>query len=88
MVQPSDIVVIWSDDTFNPYYLIKSLTEPSEITMNSVMTMDILSAGHTVLKGHYPEVHKRLKNVTLLYEDVSKLVAVLSLYCWYIARVK
>ena len=32
MVQPNDTVVIWSDDTFNPYYLIKSLTEPSEIT--------------------------------------------------------
>ena len=32
MVQPNDTVVIRSDDTFNPYYLIKSLTEPSEIT--------------------------------------------------------
>ena len=29
MVQPNDIVFIRSDDTFNPYYLIKSLTEPS-----------------------------------------------------------
>ena len=29
MVQPNDILVIWSNDTFNPYYLIKSLTEPS-----------------------------------------------------------
>ena len=35
---------------------------------------------HTVVKGHYLEVHKRLKNVTLLYEDVSKVVAVSS-YC-------
>ena len=29
MVQPNDIVVIRSDNIFNPYYLIKSLTEPS-----------------------------------------------------------
>ena len=32
------------------------------------------------MKGHYLEVYKRLKNVTLLYEDVSKVVAVSS-YC-------
>ena len=35
---------------------------------------------HTNVKGHYLEVHNRLKNVTLLYEDVSKVVAVLP-YC-------
>ena len=27
MVQPNDIVFICLDDTFNPYYLIKSLTK-------------------------------------------------------------
>ena len=32
MLQANDIVVIWLDDTSNPYYLMKLLTEPSEIT--------------------------------------------------------
>ena len=32
MIQTNYIVAIWSDDTFNPYYLIKSITEPTEIT--------------------------------------------------------
>ena len=35
---------------------------------------------HTVVKGHYLEVHKSFKNVTLLSEDISKVVAVSS-YC-------
>ena len=33
IVQPNDIVVNRSDDTFNQHYSIKSLTEPSEITV-------------------------------------------------------
>ena len=79
MVQPNDIVVIRSDDTFNPYYLIKSLAEPSEIADEFCDDYGhTFSVGHTVVKGHYLEVHKRLKNVTLLYEDVSKVVAVSS----------
>ena len=32
MIQTNYIVAIWSDDTFNPYYFIKSITEPIEIT--------------------------------------------------------
>ena len=32
MIQQYYIVVIKSDDTFNPHYLIKSITEPSKIT--------------------------------------------------------
>ena len=30
MIQPN-VVVIWSDDSFNPYYLIKTMTEAVEI---------------------------------------------------------
>ena len=41
MIQPNHIV-IWSDDFFNPYYLIKSLTEPNEITDEFCDTMSIL----------------------------------------------
>ena len=32
VIQTNYIVAIWSDDTFNPYYFIKSITEPIEIT--------------------------------------------------------
>ena len=61
MVQPNDIVVIWSDDTFNPYYLIKSLTESGEITDEFCDDYEHnFPAVHTVVKGHYLEVHKRL----------------------------
>ena len=47
MIKPNYIVVIWLDDTFSPYYLIKSLTEPSEIT--DKLCDDY---GHTFLVGH------------------------------------
>ena len=46
-IQPTDVVVIWSDDTFNPYYLIKSITEPSEI-----IDKFCDDYGHTFLVGH------------------------------------
>ena len=91
MVQPNDIAVIRSDDAFKPYYLIKSLTGPSEITNEFFDNYGhTFPAGHTVVKTHYLEVHKRLKNVTLFYADVRKVVAVLSycIACWYITRVK
>ena len=72
MVQPNDIGVIRSDYTFSPYYLIKWLTEPSEITDEFWDDYGYtFPDDHTVVKGHYLEVHKRLKNVVLLYEDVS-----------------
>ena len=62
MVQPNDTVVIWSDDTFNPHYLIKSLTEPSEITDEFCDDYGhTFPVGYTIVKGHYLEVHKRLK---------------------------
>ena len=81
MVQPNDIVFICLDDTFNPYYLIKSLTKWSEITDKFCDDYGHTSPlGHTVVKGHYLDVYKRLKNVTLLYEDKGKLVAILP-YC-------
>lgn len=77
MIQPIYIVVIWADDTFNPY-LIKSLTEPSEITFEFCDGYGhAFPVSHTVVKGHNLEVHKSSKNVTLLYEDVIKVVAVL-----------
>ena len=79
MIKPIYIVVIWSEDTFNPY-LIKSLTEPSETTDEFCDYGHTFPVFHIVVKGHYLEVHKRLKNVTLLYEDVIKIVAV-SPYC-------
>ena len=65
MIQPNDILVIRSDDTFNPYYLIKLLTEPSEITYEFCDDYGhTFPVGHTVVKGHYLEVQRRLKNVT------------------------
>ena len=79
MIKPIYIVVIWSEDTFHPY-LIKSLTEPNETTDEFCDYGHTFPVFHTVVKGHYLEVHKRLKNVTLLYEDVIKVVAV-SPYC-------
>ena len=91
MVQPNDIAVIRSDDAFKPYYLIKSLTGPSEITNEFFDDYGHkFLAGYTVVRTHYIEVHKRLKNVTLFYADVRKVVAVLSycIACWYITRVK
>ena len=39
------------------------------------MIMDIPSpVGHITVKGHFLEVYKILKSVTLLYEYVSKAV--------------
>ena len=70
-------IVIWSDDTFNPQHFSKLLTEPGKITDefcdDYVHTFPV---GPTVVKGHYLEVYERLKNVILLYEDVSKVAAV------------
>ena len=31
MIQPNDNVVVRSDESFNPYYLIKTMTEAVEI---------------------------------------------------------
>ena len=57
MVQPNDIVFICLDDTFNPYYLIKSLTKWSEITDKFCDDYGhTFPLGHTVVKGHYLEV--------------------------------
>ena len=64
---------------FNPY-LIKSLTEPSETTDEFCDYGHNFPVFNTVVKGHYLEVHKRFKNVTLLYEDVIKVVAVSPYY--------
>ena len=81
MIQPNDAVVIGSDDSFNSYYLIKTMTEVVEIyvpfTDDYGHTFPI---GHTIVKGHYLEVLKRFKNTTYLYEDVTKTVSVSS-YC-------
>ena len=53
MVQPNYIAVFWSNDTFHPYYLIKSLTEPSEITNEFCDYYGhTFPVGHTVVKGH------------------------------------
>ena len=81
IIQPNYIVVVWSDDTSNPYYLIKLLTEPGEVTDEFCDDYrNTFPIDHTVVQGHYLEVHKRLKDVTLLDEDVSKVLAVSS-YC-------
>ena len=67
MIQIIQIGVIWSNDTFNSYYLIKSLTEPSERTDEFCDDYGCtFPIGYTVVKGHYLEVHEKLKNVTLL----------------------
>ena len=61
--------------------MIKSVTEPSEIIDEFCEDYGhAFPVAHTVEKEHYLEVHARLKNETLRYEDVSKVVAVLS-YC-------
>ena len=74
MIQPNYIVVIWSDDTFSPYHLIKSLTEPSEVTNESCDDYGhTFPVSHTVVKGHYLEFPERLNNVILVYENVSKV---------------
>ena len=79
MIEPNDVVVIRSDDSFNPYYLIKTMTEAVEIDVpfadNYGHTFPI---GHTIVKGHYLEVLKRSKNTTYMYEDMSKTVSVSS----------
>ena len=52
MIQPN-VVVIWSDDSFNPYYLIKTMTEAVEIDVP--FTDDYrhtFPIGHTTMKGH------------------------------------
>ena len=61
--------------------MIKSATEPSEIIDEFCEDYGhTFPVAHTVEKGHYLEVHERLKNETLRYEDASTVVAVLS-YC-------
>ena len=51
IVQPDDIVVNCSDDTFNQHYLIKSLIEPSEITVQFCDDYGHnFPVGHTVVK--------------------------------------
>ena len=47
MIQPNDVVVIRSDDSFNPYYLIKTMTEAVETDVP--FTDDY---GHTFPTGH------------------------------------
>ena len=70
MIQPNYIVFICSDDTFSPYYLIKSLTESKEITNEFCDGYaHNFPVGNTVVKGHYLEVQKRFKKVALLYEN-------------------
>ena len=52
-VQPNDIVVFRSYDTFNPDYLIKLLTEPSKTTDEFCDDYGhTFPVGHTVVKGH------------------------------------
>ena len=79
MIEPNDVAVVRSDDSFNPYYLIKTMTEAVEIDVpfadNYGHTFPI---GHTIVKGHYLEVLKRSKNITYMYEDMSKTVSVSS----------
>ena len=77
MIQPNDVVVIQSDDSFNPYYLIKTMTKAVEIDVP--FTDDYghtFPIGHTSVKGHYLEVLKRSKNTTYMYEGVTKTVSV------------
>ena len=81
IIQPNDVVVFRSDDSFNPYHLIKTITEAAEIDVP--FTDDYghtFPVGHTIVKGHYLEVLKRSKNTTYMYEDVTKSVSVSS-YC-------
>ena len=81
MIQPNDVVVIRSDDSFNPYYLIKTMTEA--VKTDVPFTDDYghtFPVGHTIVKGHDLEVLKRSKNATYMYEDVTKTVS-LSSYC-------
>ena len=81
MIQPNDNVVVRSDESFNPYYLIKTMTEAVEIYVP--FTDDYghtFPTGHTIVKDHYLEVLKRSKNTTYMYEDVTKTVSVSS-YC-------
>ena len=52
MIQPN-VVVIWSEDSFNPYYLIKTMTEAVEIDVP--FTDDYrhtFPIGHTTMKAH------------------------------------
>ena len=59
--------------------MIKLLIKPSEVTDEFCNYYGrTFPIGHTVVKGHYLEVHKMLKNVALVYEDVSKVVTVSS----------
>ena len=78
MIQPNDVVVIRSDDSLNPYYLIKTMTL---FWIDVPFTDDYrhtFPIGHTVVKGHYLEVLKRSKNTTFMYEDMTKTVSVSS----------
>ena len=80
MIQPNDVVVIRSDDSLNPYYLIKTMTL---FWIDVPFTDDYrhtFPIGHTIVKGHYLEVLKRSKNTTHMYEDVTKTVSISS-YC-------
>ena len=73
MIQPNDVVVIRSDDSFNPYYLIKTMTQAVESDVP--FTDDYghhFPIGQTTVKGHYLEVLERSKNTTYMYEDVTK----------------
>ena len=65
MIQPNDVGVIWSDDSFNPYYLIKTMAEAVQIDVP--FTGDYghtFPSGYTIVKGHYLEVLKRSENTT------------------------
>lgn len=75
-MQPNYIVSIWSYDTFNPYFLIKSLAKPNEIIDKFCDDYrHTFHIGYTVETRSYLKVKK---NVTLLYKDSSKVVAVSS----------
>ena len=80
MIQPN-VVVVRSDDSFNPYYLIKTMIEAVKIDVP--FTDDYghtFPIGHTIVKGHYPEVLNMSKNTTYMYEDMTKTVSISS-YC-------
>ena len=81
MIQPKDVIIIRSDDGFHPYYLVKTLNTSLQLT--ELFCDDYghsFNVGQSIVKGHYLEHHKKVKDVTYLYEDVGKTVAV-STFC-------
>ena len=81
MIQPNGVVAVLSDDSFNPYYLIKTMTEAVEIDVP--FTDDYghtFPIGHTIVKGHYLEVFKRSKNTTYSDHD-QDCICFIILHC-------